>query len=107
MRDYSVHYFGYVFTAEMIDLAIEKWKPKDINLGDTYEMAEIMGLEYVSDFTGEAVQLDERGDDDFGKDVQTYSCNSIFYFPILDLTAICNVEVQLGVEKISVLLRLL
>ena len=94
MRDYSVHDFGYVFTAEMIDLAIEKWKPKDINLGDTYEMAEIMGLEYVSDFTGEAIQLDERGDDDFGKDVQTYSCVSIFYFPIGSYSSLFQVAYQ-------------
>jgi len=81
-RDYSVHDFGYVFTVEMINQVIDKLRPKDINRGDTYEMAEIMGLEYVSDFTGEAVQLDERGDNDFSNDVWTYSGDSIFYFPI-------------------------
>lgn len=42
MRDYSVHDFGYVFSAEMIDQFIEKLKPKNIKPGDTYEMADIM-----------------------------------------------------------------
>lgn len=82
MRDYSVHDYGYVFSAEMIDQMIEKKRPDNIELGDTYEMAEYMGLEYVSDFTGEAIRLDENGDDDFRDDMQTYSCESIFYLPI-------------------------
>ena len=46
-KDYSVNDFGYVFNAEMIDKIIEKVKPKNIQLGDTYEMAEIMGLQYI------------------------------------------------------------
>ena len=64
-RDYSVNDFGYVFNAEMIDQIIEKVKPKNIQTGDTYEMAEIMGLQYIGEFTGEAIHLDELGDDDF------------------------------------------
>ena len=60
-RDYSVNDFGYVFNAEMIDQIIEKVKPKNIQTGDTYEMAEIMGLQYIGEFTGEAIRLDELG----------------------------------------------
>lgn len=82
MRDYSVHDFGYVFSADMIDQMIEKIQPEDIKPGDTYEMAEYMGLEYIGGFTGEALRLDEGGDDDFHDDIQTYSCESIFYLPI-------------------------
>lgn len=82
MREYSVHDFGYVFSEKMIDQVIEKMKPKDIELGDTYEMADIMGLEYVGNFTGEAIRLDENGDDDFKDDAWTYSGDTVFYFPI-------------------------
>lgn len=82
MRDYSVHDFGYVFTAEMIDKIIEKVNPEDIEPGDTYDMADYMGLEYISDFTGEALRLDDNGDDNFRDDMWTYSCESIFYLPI-------------------------
>ena len=81
-RDYSVNDFGYVFNAEMIDKIIEKVKPKTIQPGDTYEMAEIMGLQYIGEFTGEAIRLDELGDDDFRDDAWSYSADSIFYFPI-------------------------
>ena len=81
-KDYSVNDFGYVFNAEMIDKIIEKVKPKNIQTGDTYEMAEIMGLQYIGEFTGEAIRLDEVGDDDFRDDAWSYSADSIFYFPI-------------------------
>lgn len=81
-RDYSVHDFGYVFTEEMIDRIIETVKPNNINPGDTYEMAEYMGLEYVGNFSGEAIRLDELGDDDFHNDSWNYSCDTIFYLPI-------------------------
>ena len=82
MRDYSVHDFGYVFNEKMIDKFIEKLKPKNIEPGDTYEMAELMGLEYIGDFTGDALRLDEFGDDDFDDDAWSYSGESIFYLPI-------------------------
>ena len=85
-RDYSVNDFGYVFNAEMIDQIIEKVKPKNIQTGDTYEMAEIMGLQYIGEFTGEAIRLDELGDDDFHDDAWSYSADSIFYFPKVSLS---------------------
>ena len=94
MRDYSVHDFGYVFTAEMIDQVIDKMKPDNINPGDTYEMAEYMGLEYIGEFTGGAIHLNENGDDDYGKDTLTYSDESIFYFPISTYSSLFQAAYQ-------------
>ncbi len=94
MRDYSVHDFGYVFTEEMIEKLIEKEHQKDINPGDTYEMAEYMGLECIGNFTGEAIRLDENGDDDFRDDNYSYSCESIFYFPICSYSTLFQVAYQ-------------
>ena len=82
MRDYSVYDFGYVFTAEMIDQLIDKLRPDNIKLGDTYEMAEYMGLEYIGEFTGDAFHLDAQGDDVYSNDTLTYSDETIYYFPI-------------------------
>ena len=82
MRDYSAHDFGYVFTEEMIEQLIDKLQPNNIESGDTHEMATYMGLEYIGEFTGEAIHLNENGDDDYNNDTITYSAESIFYFPI-------------------------
>jgi len=82
MRDYSVYDFGYVFTAEMIDQLIDKLRPDNIKPGDTYEMAEYMGLEYIGEFTGDAFHLDAQGDDVYSNDTLTYSDETIYYFPI-------------------------
>jgi len=81
-RDYSVHDFGYVFSEENIENLITKLKPGNINPGDTCEMAEYMGLDRIGEFSGEAIRLDELGDDDFGDDTWNYSCDTIYYFPI-------------------------
>ncbi len=94
MREYSVHDFGYVFTAETIDKFIEKEQPDDIQPGDTYAMAEYMGLEYISDFTGETLHLDENGDDDFRNDSFSYSGESIFYFPICSYSTLFQAAYQ-------------
>lgn len=94
MRDYSVHDFGYVFTDEMIDQLIDKLKPNDIKSGDTYEMAEYMGLEYIGEFTGEALHLDEKGDDVYNNDTLTYSDESIFYFPISTYSSLFQAAYQ-------------
>lgn len=82
MRDYGVNDYGYVFTKEMLDQLIEKERPEDLKPGDTYEMAELMGLDCIGEFTGEAYRLDENGNDDFRYNNLSYSCDSIFYFPI-------------------------
>lgn len=94
MRDYSVHDFGYVFTEEMIEQLIDKLKPNNIEPGDTYEMAQYMGLEYIGEFTGEALHLDEKGDDVYNNDTLTYSDESIFYFPLSTYSSLFQAAYQ-------------
>ena len=64
MHDYGINDYGYVFTDEMIDRLIEKECPNNIDPGNTYAMANLMGLEYIGEFSGEVYHLDENGDDD-------------------------------------------
>lgn len=83
MRDYGVDDFGYVFTEEMIDKMIEAYRPDGIAIGDTHEMAEHMGLDYIGEFTGDVWCLDDNGCDDYrNTECSSYSNECLFFFPL-------------------------
>lgn len=57
MRDYAVHDYGIVFGEKEIEFASKILNIED----DDYEVAEEIGLEIISEFTGEANAINNKG----------------------------------------------
>lgn len=77
MRDYAVNDYGVVFTEEMLK---EICKCKDVNT-DVYDLAEKIGLEFVSEFTGEATRIYTNGEFDYKTSV-IYNDDVLYYLPL-------------------------
>lgn len=85
-RNHGVNDFGYIFTPEMLEKLIAERNPPDIEPDDVWAMAEYMNLEIISEFSGEALPLDENGYDTYYDDYMIYCGDPVFYIPVYATT---------------------
>jgi len=88
MRDYAVDDYGVVLNSNILhvlsvqlydDCTDESWDK------DKYEFIEgvvdTLGLEYIGEFTGEALKINDDGSD-YWDDADYYNSDSIYYFSV-------------------------
>ena len=87
MRDYAVNDYGLVMTREMLkticskyyrEYTEEKYNDDEYSFNDAlYEEGVV---EYISGFTGEAMVIDDNGNDDYNSS-EAYNDDTIYYVP--------------------------
>ena len=87
MRDYAVNDYGLVMTRDMLkticskhyrEYTEEKYDDDEYSFNDAlYEEGVV---EYISEFTGEAMVIDDNGNDDYNSS-ETYNDDTIYYVP--------------------------
>ena len=87
MRDYAVNDYGLVMTRDMLkticskyyrEYTEERYGKDEYSFNDAlYEEGVI---EYISEFTGEAMTIDENGNDDYNSS-EVYNDDTIYYVP--------------------------
>lgn len=87
MRDYAVNDYGLVMTRDMLkticskyyrEYTEEKYDKDEYSFNDAlYEEGVV---EYISEFTGEAITIDENGTDDYNFS-EVYNYDTIYYVP--------------------------
>lgn len=87
MRDYAVNDYGLVMTRDMLkticskyyrEYTEEKYDKDEYSFNDAlYEEGVV---EYISEFTGEAMTIDENGNDDYNSS-EVYNDDTIYYVP--------------------------
>jgi hypothetical protein len=83
MRDYAVNDYGVVFTEEMmVEAAKKKGIEYDADDPDYYEVADKLGLEYNSEFTGEATRVYSTGEFDYKTSI-VFDDDVLYYLPLL------------------------
>lgn len=100
MRDYAVDDYGLVLDNETVHLIafklFEEYEAEDGEHGDwKYDLYEEGICEYISEFTGEAQQVNEDGTYWWGNS-ESYSCDTIVYvqarYPTLFRKAYDNMD---------------
>lgn len=87
MRDYAINDYGLVMTREMLkticsnyyrEYTEEKYNNDEYSFNDAlYEEGVV---EYISGFTGEAMVIDDNGNDDYNSS-EAYNDDTIYYVP--------------------------
>lgn len=87
MRDYAVNDYGLIMTRDMLkticskyyrEYTEEKYDKDEYSFNDAlYEEGVV---EYISEFTGEAITIDENGTDDYNSS-EVYNYDTIYYVP--------------------------
>ena len=87
MRDYAVNDYGLVMTSDMLkticskhyrEYTEEKYDDDEYNFNDAlYEEGVV---ENISEFTGEAMLIDNNGNDDYNSS-EVYNDDTIYYVP--------------------------
>ena len=87
MRDYAVNDYGLVMTRDMLkticskhyrEYTEEKYDDDEYSFNDAlYEEGVV---EYISEFTGEAMVIDDNGNDDYNSS-EVYNDDTIYYVP--------------------------
>ena len=87
MRDYAVNDYGLVMTRDMLkticskyyrEYTEEKYDKDEYSFNDAlYEEGVV---EYISEFTGEAMTIDENGNDDYHSS-EVYDYDTIYHAP--------------------------
>ena len=86
MRDYSVNDYGVVFTEEMIQECSSK-NENDHFCDVAEEVADRLGLEYISEFTGEATRIYANGELDY-KTSLIYNDDTLYYLPLRKISTL-------------------
>ena len=85
MRDYAVDDWGLVFDEDTIKIvaenALEYFDELEEDDALDYELYNAGICEYISEFTGEAILVNENGNVDFNDSID-YSCDTICYVPV-------------------------
>ena len=87
MRDYAVNDYGLVMTRDMLKTICSKYYREytEERCGkDEYSFNDALYeegvVEYISEFTGEAMTIDENGNDDYNSS-EVYNDDMIYYVP--------------------------
>lgn len=94
MRDYAVNDYGLLMTEEMLKMVAAKvfenyteeeydHDPWEFDF-DLYERGVV---EYISEFSGEAIYVTDDGKDDYGNS-KTYSSDMIYYIPVSKMSTL-------------------
>ena len=87
MRDYAVNDYGLVMTRDMLkticskhyrEYTEEKYDDDEYSFNDALYEEGI--VEYISEFTGEAMAIDDSGNDDYNSS-EVYNDDTIYYVP--------------------------
>lgn len=79
-KDNALDVYGYIFTEDMLKAIAEKEK---IGYCEMSDIADHMGLDYQSEFTGEAVHIDDNGNELWScEHTSSYCVSSIYYAPV-------------------------
>lgn len=87
MRDYAINDYGLVMTREMLkticsnhyrEYTEEKYNDDEYSFNDA--LYEEGFVEYISGFTGEAMVIDDNGNDDYNSS-EAYNDDTIYYVP--------------------------
>ena len=87
MRDYAVNDYGLVMTRDMLkticlmycgDYSKTRYDNDEYSFND--ELYEAGIVEYISGFTGEAMVIDDNGNDDYNSS-EVYNDDTIYYVP--------------------------
>lgn len=88
MRDYAVNDYGLVMTRDMLKIICSKYYreyTEDRYDKDEYSFNDALYeegvVEYISEFTGEAMAIDDNGNDIYSGS-ETYDADIIYYIPI-------------------------
>lgn len=88
MRDYAVDDYGLILTGKTLqfiagkisdDYTESKWYEDEYDF--IFEIVDKLGAQYISEFTGEALRIDDDGDIDW-RGAESYSGDIVVYFPI-------------------------
>lgn len=87
MRDYAVNDYGLVMTRDMLKTICSKYcsdysemEYDNDEYGFNDDLYEAGIVEYISDFTGEAMAIDDNGNDIYSGS-ETYDVDVIYYVP--------------------------
>lgn len=87
MRDYAVDDYGLLMTREMLkeiaskvceDYTEEAYEEDEFGFND--ELYDEGIVEYISDFTGESIVINDKGENVWG-DSESYNCDVIYFVP--------------------------
>lgn len=88
MMDYAVNDYGLLMTRDMLKIVASKYcndyAEKEYEEDDCYfndELYEAGIIEYVGEFTGEAVCINDDGTNDWGNS-DTYKADMLYYVPV-------------------------
>ena len=79
-KDNALDVYGYIFSEDMLKAIAEE---ENIVYDEISDIFEHMGLDYQSEFTGEAVRIDDNGNEMWNcESTKTYCVSSICYAPV-------------------------
>lgn len=88
MRDYAVNDYGLIMTRDMLKTICSKYCPdyteekyNDDEDGFNNDLYEAGIVEYISDFTGESIEISSDGRDIYDSG-ETYNNDTIYYMPV-------------------------
>lgn len=88
MRNYAVDEYGLLMTEEMLKTIVEKtytdYTEEQYNEDSFefhYDLYERGIVEYISEFTGESIEIDNDGCDIWQKS-ENYSCDIVYFVPV-------------------------
>ena len=94
MRDYAVNDYGLLMTEEMLKMVAakvcENYTEEDYEEDEFAFNEELYAegiVEYISDFTGESITIDDKGENIWSNS-ETYSYDVIWYVPVKSISTL-------------------
>lgn len=97
MRDYAINDYGLLMPRDVIKTVASKYcndyTEEDYEIdewGFNEELYNAGLVEYIGEFYGEAIHIDDNGVDDYSRREDSYRGDTMFYIPVMKMSTLFN-----------------